>query len=46
MMKRYEIWNAKVKFEDNDEVKVRPVLIWDDVAIKALSGIGRVLFVL
>lgn len=28
MMERYEIWQAKVKFEEIDEVKERPVLIW------------------
>lgn len=31
-MKRYEIWQAKVKFEDSDEVKNRPVLIWNNQA--------------
>lgn len=30
MMKRYEIWWAKVKFEESDDVKTRPVLIWQD----------------
>lgn len=29
-MERYEIWKAKVKFEDSDEVKERPVMIWND----------------
>lgn len=29
-MDRYEIWKAKVKFEDSDEVKERPVMIWND----------------
>ena len=29
-MNRYEIWQAKVKFEDSDEVKERPVMIWND----------------
>ena len=29
-MDRYEIWSAKVKFEDSSEVKERPVLIWND----------------
>lgn len=28
-LKQYEIWYAKVKFEENDEVKIRPVLIWN-----------------
>lgn len=32
MMKRFEIWYAKVRFEDSDEVKERPVLIWNDMA--------------
>lgn len=32
MMKRYEIWRAKVRFEDSDEIKERPVLIWNDTA--------------
>ena len=29
-MERYEIWQAKVKFEESDEVKERPVLIWNN----------------
>ena len=29
-MNRYEIWSAKVRFEESDEVKERPVLIWND----------------
>lgn len=29
MYKRWEIWWAKVKFEDSEEVKRRPVLIID-----------------
>ena len=29
-MKRYEIWMAKVKFEDVQGTKERPVMIWDD----------------
>ena len=31
---RWDIWIAKVKYEDSEEVKVRPVLIeteWKDV---------------
>lgn len=32
MMERYEIWQAKVRFEDSDEVKQRPVLIWNNKA--------------
>lgn len=31
-MERYEIWQAKVKFEETDGVKERPVLIWGDQA--------------
>ena len=31
-MKRYEIWQARVRFEETEEVKKRPVLIWDDQA--------------
>ena len=31
-MKQYEIWRAKVRFEDSDEVKERPVLIWNSAA--------------
>ena len=30
--KRYDIWQANVKFEDTDETKERPVLIWNDLA--------------
>ena len=29
MMERYEIWSAKVKFEDSNDVKERPVMIWN-----------------
>lgn len=29
-MKRYEIWQARVKFEGSNEEKERPVLIWND----------------
>ena len=29
-MNRYEIWMAKVKFEDTEGVKERPVMIWND----------------
>jgi len=29
-MKRYEIWWAKVKFEESDDIKERPVMIWND----------------
>ena len=32
MMKRFEIWDAYVKFEESDEVKRRPVLIWNKSA--------------
>lgn len=31
-MNQFEIWYAKVRFEDSHEVKERPVLIWNDVA--------------
>lgn len=31
-MKRYEIWDAKVKFEDIPGIKERPVMIWNDMA--------------
>ena len=31
-MKRYEIWRARVKYEESDEIKERPVLIWNDTA--------------
>lgn len=31
-MKRFEIWDAYVRFEDSDEVKRRPVLIWNNAA--------------
>lgn len=31
-MERYEIWFAKVKYEDSDEIRERPVLIWNDCA--------------
>ncbi|MCR5425854.1 MAG: hypothetical protein K6E81_03385 [Lachnospiraceae bacterium] len=32
MMKRYEIWDAHVRFEDSQEIKTRPVLIWGEYA--------------
>lgn len=32
MMERYEIWRARVKFEESDAIKERPVLIWNDTA--------------
>lgn len=28
-MERFEIWQARVRFEESDEVKERPVLIWN-----------------
>lgn len=31
-MERYEIWRARVRFEESDEVKERPVLIWNQQA--------------
>lgn len=36
-MKRYEIWWARVKFEDSPEVKKRPVLIWNDCAFVLIA---------
>ena len=29
-MERYDIWQAKVKFEESDEAKERPFLIWNN----------------
>ena len=29
-MERYDIWQAKVKLEESDEAKERPVLIWNN----------------
>ena len=29
-MERYDIWQAKVKFEESDEAMERPVLIWNN----------------
>ena len=29
-MERYDIWQAKVKFEESDEAKERPVLVWNN----------------
>ena len=31
-MKRYELWLAGVKFEESNDIKQRPVLIWNDKA--------------
>ena len=31
-MNRYEIWLARVKYEDSSEIKQRPVMIWNDTA--------------
>lgn len=31
-MQRYEIWWAKVRYEDVPGIKQRPVLIWNDMA--------------
>lgn len=43
-MERYEIWRAKVKFEESAEIKERPVMIWNDhiflVAYK-MTGTNR-----
>lgn len=43
-MNRYEIWSAKVKFEDSSEVKERPVLIWNDqtfLIVYKMTGTDR-----
>lgn len=37
MTKRYEIWDAKVRFEDSDEVKERPVLIWNETVCVVMA---------
>ena len=29
-MNRYEIWYAKYRYQDCDNIEIRPVLIWDD----------------
>ena len=31
-MERYEIWRAKIRFEDSEEIKEHPVLIWNNQA--------------
>ena len=31
-MSRYDIWWANVRFEDSEEIKQRPVLIWGEYA--------------
>ena len=33
MRKRYEIWDAYVKFEDSDQVERHPVLIWNETVV-------------
>lgn len=30
MMEKYEIWQAKVRFEETNKIKERPVLIWNN----------------
>ena len=30
MKNKWELWLARVKFEDSDEIKVRPVIIFDN----------------
>lgn len=43
-MKRYEIWDAEVRFEDSSEIKIRPVMIWDDIVFVGcykLTGTDR-----
>lgn len=37
MLNRFEIWMARVAFEDSPEVKQRPVLIWNDVAFAIVA---------
>lgn len=29
-MERYDIWRARIRFEDSEEIKERPVLIWNN----------------
>lgn len=33
MRKRYEIWDAHVKFEDSNQVETHPVLIWNESVV-------------
>lgn len=44
MMKRYEIWYANVRYEDEETSKERPVLIWNDkvfLAAYKMTGTDR-----
>ena len=36
-IKRWEIWYADVKFEDSDEIKRRPVLVYNNVTFAIVS---------
>lgn len=36
-MKRYEIWKARVRFEDEPVIKERPVLIWNNTAYLVIA---------
>lgn len=43
-MERFDIWQARVRFEDSAEVKERPVLIWNQQAFLVaykLTGTDR-----
>lgn len=43
-MKRYEIWDACVKYEGVDRVEVRPVLVWGKnayIAAYKMTGTDR-----
>lgn len=43
-MNRYEIWSEKVRFEESNEVKERPVLIWNNqpfLIVYKMTGIDR-----
>lgn len=43
-MNRYEIWMAKVRFEDSEQIKERPVMIWNDLAfviVYKMTGTDR-----
>lgn len=33
MRKRYEIWDAHVKFEDLNQVETHPVIIWNETTV-------------
>ncbi|MBQ6735693.1 MAG: hypothetical protein IJR00_12400 [Lachnospiraceae bacterium] len=43
-MKRYEIWDAYVKYEGVDHVEIRPVLVWGKnafIAAYKMTGTDR-----